>query len=580
MRRFTVTLLVCTLLWVPTIAQKHRRLIAKVGTGGGGGGGGTLALASMSDFSCLGVWKGAAYTTGANSTGFPVAMDHGAGGGGVRIFTYNGDGHIYSHPEPASNTWSPCPTALSSLTGVSNGSLTDWGTVSVQAGENAVPGINSSFAFGLSADEALGGLLISYSATYTGLSTYVHNGVALALLNEGSHTLTLDGCWGLTGVRDNWIGSQVVLIPSTFLSANGITGRYWGLGTGIATGPAPGYAEGPTLFATTPPTDHNGCPATTDTLISTFSTLTQFVANGNGTSCRNNSNSGPGIGCDTSGMSETNPLPAKTAYTGYSADDYNESWDPHNSHGWFQSRGFWRMNWYRGGKEAIFVAFDAPSGWMNTTITGVPASGAITVADISAHDRGTTPNPGDIFWFQSCEVGVDPPSGPPNFDNGCDTANTRYVTTARVTAVNPGTKRIDYDVVATDPCSLCSDHNPVIGGAVYMGATYIQALPTRSRTYFGCQIIDPQKYIDVLNGAAVYSPTYTEDVGCVAQFGLNGIGDALLGAGGTSFSGGEGNKPTGIAAVLVDNAAKRLRLVYKYWDGTSMSQVVYVLSGP
>jgi hypothetical protein len=266
----------------------------------------------------------------------------------------------------------------------------------------------------------------------------------------------------------------------------------------------------------------------------------------------------------------TNPTPAQTTFTTYSSDDYPGSWDPYGGHGWYVAKSSWQVGWYNDGTKAgVLIGVDMPHGYLKTTVAAASMSGTATFTAI-AMGGGTNLNPGDYFWIQTCTPGMDPAS--------CATANGGHLTTARADTVNTMTKVVTYTVLENNNCVVamdCMSEVPVVGGAIYAGATYEHGEPAPSRKHFRLQIYPESEFLDVKNGAAVYSPLASEDVGMVAQFSLNGLGDPTLGVGGVSACCGDGNTPTTIAAILPDPTNHKIIVVYKYFAGGGQIRHAY-----
>lgn len=521
-------------------------------------GGGSGTLLEWADLSCAGVFKTPTIATQTFTTYYPMTYRY--EGATRHYLLFNGQGHVRDYVEP---TLSACGTSVASMNAATNASFGgDWGTFPVSANGGFVPGSSSTFARGLFYDTDSAQLLLSWFPSY-GSVTY-NNSLAGATMNAGSHTLTVNGCWGFdTGTALNTLmtGTGFVKIPATFAATYLTAGRTWGIGSGGSVGYASGNSYGPVLVAVDPPAS-NACATDTDYDITSYDVLERHGPLVSGPNCwGGNGNAGTGLGCTPGGAPGTIKA-AQSSFAAYSVDMYTQTWDPYGGHGWHTWDTTHSMAWYDDGvKYGVVVPFSTPSGWLNTTVAAASSPTSFTATSLDMND-GTPVQVGDLLWVQTCTVGV---------ESGCDTTNGNHLSFARVTAVNQGTKVIDFTNIGADP-STGGTHTPVVGGVLYGGGVYAHGSPTTSRFTWRFQIYDPAQYAEVKAGTrAVSEVTYTEEAdftGVVSQFGNpmsnpQGGGGSVLG-------------PRGAVSTMADTTAHQIMVVVNSAN-TNPVNVVYVL---
>lgn len=509
-------------------------------------------LLSVSNFTCTGAFLTPGVNVAGRTTSYPIAMRYESGT--RHYFIYDGTGTVYEFPEPS---LSSCSTAIGSVTRASlEGWGGSWGTLNVNAGGDTIPGMNTAFAQGLTWDDTTAQLILSWAGSYAQVG--IHNSFAGVTLNA-NHTMTLNGCWGLSGITQPSTGSGVLMIPAAFVTANLPAGARWGIGLGyynatIQSGPS----MGPAVYATVPPSP-NACEASTDHLVSS-TTMEYHLPNAVGPNCFN---AGPGC---TPSQAPTTPYPSQIAYTTYSEDIYPESWVPYAGHGWAGFGTTGHLGWYDDGtKQGIVDIVITKEGWASTTIVSSSSATAAVLASTSTHDTFQM-NPGDHLWLQTCTPGVDP---------GCTTPNLDHFSEVTLSTVNTGTGAITYTVDSGDFGS--GNHFGVPGGPAYFGCVYAHGSPTCSRATLRMQIFDPAQYAQVIaNTLAQYSVVASDDAEIDTGL-ITNLGSASAGAGIAQAAGGATGSQ--IVAVIPDATAHDVLVAVSSIGnfGSVASDIIYVL---
>lgn len=475
------------------------------------------SLIQVSNLSCTGAFATPGLSL-AGASNYPITMRYESGA--RHYFAFDGSAHIVSFPEP---TLSPCNTALGSLNQASFEAWGgDWGTLTVHAGDvNAEPGTNGSGAYGLMFD-ATGRLVLSWSGTYALVGT--HNSLAAVTLNGtsapnvGPHTLTLNGCWGLSGVPMVQSGTGVVTIPSSFVGANLSPGQTWGVGMGygFATVGA-GISEGPTMYATVPPSN-NACPALTDTLVSSTK-IWGYDNNSNGPNCA--PDIGQVIGCSPPTPTPTPPpLPLQIADTRYSMSVYTTDWEPYAGHGWARFETYGTYTWYDDGvKSGLVTPYTTSEGWLRGTVASSTSATDFVVSTVDTHDTFNL-NPGDWVWVQTCD---------PSLDAQCQGGNGRELSFGYINTINTSTKAINWTPQFVDFGS--GNHFPIPGKVFEAGCIYAHGQPTCSRWIMRMQVFDPNDLASVAQGTLQPYQVVATDDQEIDQTLITGFGTPAAGAG-------------------------------------------------
>lgn len=519
-------------------------------------------LITTADITCAGVFKTPTITTQIYTTAYPMAYKYESGT--RHYFLYAGNGHVREYVEP---TLSSCGTSIASMNTATNASFGgDWGTFPVNNALGYIPGdgvgTNGKHLFW---DEDSQQLILSWALTYS--AVVYTNSIAAATMNSGSHTLTVNGCWGFdtgTGLNQLLIGTGFMKIPPAWATANLVTGRTWAAGFGGSYGYATGNSYGPVVVAIDPPAS-NACAASTDYDITSYDILERHGPLSGGPTCTSGgSNNGSGLGCTPSGTPGTIKA-AQTAFADYSVDMYGTTWDPYGGHGWHTWETIHSMGWYDDGvKYGVVVPYATPSGWINSTVAaGTVSSSQFTATTLDMHD-GTPIQVGDLMWVQTCTPGV---------EANCSFTNGNHLSRIRVATVDQGTKVVTFTNNSA-PTGVAGPHVPIVGGSLYAGAVYAHGDPASSRFTFRMQIYDPAQYAEVkATTRGVSDVVYAEDVDfsslISAQFGAPYPSPA--GGGGEPRVGGMGPNTT-----MVDTTAHQIMIVMNNVNNNPQN-VVYVL---
>jgi hypothetical protein len=513
-----------------------------------GGGGG--ALLSVSDLSCAGAFRTVAVGLQVPGGNYPVAMRYESGA--RHYFMMDGiTEDIKEFPEP---TLSNCSTAIGSM---NQASLEGWGGnwgayqfgAAFDAGQgcDVVPGCNGSGLLGLRFDGA-GHLTAGWSGNYAAIG--VHNSFASMTLNNVAHTLSTNGCWGLSGLTQPYVGGAVITIPAAFVAANLPSGHNVGVTGGwpFATVGA-GISEGPTLYAIAPPS----------------TTLEQFTANGGGgPTCSNDVNYFV-IGCTPAITTISAPYPKQIAYTTYSRATYSTDWEPYPvgapTHGWAGFLSYGSSDWYDDGvKRGVVTALVTPEGWINETVSSSTSATNFVASATSTHD-GLNMNVGDIIQVQTCTVGVDP---------GCNGDQSHFSSQARITSINTSTHAVGMTVTSQDGSS--GNHFPVPGGPVSFGCFYSFGTPTCSRWEIRMQIDDPSDLALVAGGSTQPYAVVAADDEEIDQTLITSFGSPTSGSG-ANFN---AEQEAGPSSVIADTTGHNIIVAFIDY-GNPTSDVIYVL---
>jgi hypothetical protein len=463
-------------------------------------------------------------------------------------FTLAGDGHVLESVEP---TLAPCNTAAASTpiagaaswgTGGGTGTIygSDWGAYPLVSGSGC-PGYlvdlqpgecGNVRPSGLKWDAANNYLLETWYPTYGPVGNLGVNSIAAATMNSTTHSIALNGCWAANpGKPMQQVGTGVIIPPSSWLTANGLTAAngYWGLGLGGATGFVSLVSYGPTIELVPVPSSGNACTSGTTTSYPTAAgvVLANFQSNNVGPTCGFSS-----FGCNTAGSPPTHPYPAQTAFTGYSSNVSDYWWDPYGGHGWFWGGTPLALDWYDDGTvQGVLVPFGAVSGWATGSVISSPAPtynsgtfvGTFSTNDpINTHD-GYTAHVGDAMWVQTCVAGVDP---------NCNSVNQLDWTFITITGIS-GSGPYNFTYHADGLDGGTGNHVPIVGGQWVFGPFYGHGAGggMYPRAMFRLQVIDPNEYTKVLNStyATPDLPTYHEDIDASSL--LPGWGGPATGAG-------------------------------------------------
>jgi hypothetical protein len=482
----------------------------------------------VANLTCTGAFLTPGVGQGPSGAGgnYPVAMRYNSGT--RQYFVMSGtDEHIISFREPSLSSCSSDPASMNRAT-----SETDWGAyvfgAANSAGGDAVPGFNLTGVQGLHFDGS-GNLIAGWSGNYSNVGS--HNTFASMTLNNVAHTLSTNGCWGFNSpLTQPYAGGGMVTIPAAFVAVNLPAGHNFGvIGGWPFASVTSGISEGPTLYAIAPPTT-NACTASTDTFVSSGTTLLQYAANqGGGPVCTLDGVTFYGMGCSFTPVTTpvttiSTPYPRQIAYTTYSRETYASDWEPYPTgtptHGWAGFLSFGASDWYDDGiKHGYVTAFVTPEGWMSETVSSSSSATSFVVAATSTHDSLNV-NVGDYFMVQTCTVGVDP---------NCNGDQSHYESEMYVSSINTSTHAITATIISQDQSG--GNHFPVPGGLMRFGCFYAFGTPTCSRWEIRMQIDDPNDLAAVASGSKQpYEVTASDDQE-IDQTLITGLGSPTAGTG-------------------------------------------------
>lgn len=495
----------------------------------------------------------------------PIAMKR---VGGVRhYFIWAGNGKIYEFIEPS---LSPCNSTLSSLTAAPVSQ--DWGTFTVNNADGFTPGLNSTFGWGLTYDATLDWLIPSWSGSYSVIPR--GNSFAGLSFNTGPHTLTTQGCWGLSGVGMPASGTGLLQIPASFLSTYGLTGKRWGVGLGgyvatVSTDESIGLA----MYATTPPPTNACAPATTYATSSTQ--LVGYAANGSGPTCASFDGtlepSGHNMNCGTT-VAPTIPYAMRSSFTQYSIDKYPQDWEPFAGHGWHTTSAYHRADWYDDGvKAGVVLAVEMSRGWLKSAVLASPAptfvnpNGTFRITSTDTHD-GFNLRVGEKIYVPSCVPASD--------GVNCEITNNKMRSVAFIDSVNTVTGDITYHAISVDAGNGTTGHKPVPGQDVYFGEVYAFGAPDSSRKTLRLQLVDPAQLGEVALGTrAVYDVLPGEEIDLTTL--VPGFGSPLYTRHNTTTGTQNGPTPTG---VIADPTAQQIILAFEHGKGNAVALYVFNVS--
>jgi hypothetical protein len=526
------------------------------------------SLLTVSNFSCTGAFLTPGVGQQAAGGNYPLAMRY--NGGNRQYFVMDGvTEHIISFTEPS---LSSCATAFGSMTRATVDSVPssgDWGAFTFGAGNSAggdaVPGFNAGGLVGSHFDGS-GNLVLGWSGNYSAVGN--HNSFASAALNNGSHTLSMNGCWGLSGLTQPYVGASAITLPSAWVATNLPAGRTLGVmgGWPFATVGA-GISEGPTLYAITPPSN-NPCTASTDTLVGSGTTLLQYSANpGGGPACTNDVVF-YGMGCTPPITTISVPYPKQIAYTTVSRETYSSDWEPYpvgaSTHAWVAFLTFGAFDWYDDGtKHGIVTVLATPEGWFQETVSSSTSATSFVLSGNGTHD-GLNANVGDIMWAQTCTPGTDP---------GCSGDQSHLETEFQISTINTSTHAITATIISQDQSS--GNHFPVPGGPATFGCRYLFGTPTCSRWILRMQIDDPDDLALVAAGSKQPYAVVASNDQEIDQTLITGAGSPTAGTG-AHFN---NQQQPGISSVIADTTNHNLIVVLPYTQNPPflISDAVYVL---
>ena len=512
--------------------------------------GASPGLLQIADLSCAGVFLSPYVNQGAHTgDSGPYPTTYRYESGHRHYFTLDGHGIVWEYPEPA--TLSSCSTALGSVTRASlEGWGGNWGTPTVNAGDNFTPG-NGATWNALHSDATNGdNLFASWAANYVNVGN--HNGAATLVLNDTAHTIAVSSCWGVTNIPMSRVGSGVINIPADFVAANLPSGYNYATGQGwYIASVTSGSSEGPTMYALPLPSS-NACASNTD-YFQTATTMSDYQNNTVGPNCAPPST----LGC-TPSQAPTLPYAEQIAYTNYSKSTYANDWEPYGGHGWAGFGTVGNYDWYEDlVKKGIVMAFLTSEGWANSTIVSSSSTTAAVISSLITHE-GYHANVGDYVWLQTCTPGTDP---------GCSTVNGGDVSAVTLDTVNYSTGAITYTVVSSDPSS--GNHFAVPGGFFNLGCTYYGGNPGCSRWELRMQVFDPATYAQVIAGSLqpsqpVASDDQEIDTTLIPQFGTPSTG------GGITYA--------SVAGVMADPTAQQIMVAISNNSTSSGQTLIAVLN--
>src|ERR1051325_4259222 len=467
---------------------------------------------TLNDLSCVAMFLGPQVESGEFAINMPTAVR--LVGGVPHIFQFDGKANVYEYLIPTLT--GNCSTPIGSLAQATV--LQAWGawpTMHSGASKGWTPrhpNTNATYTFGLKWDESTGWLVASTSSTYTNLLDG-SNALHAVTLNSGSHTLDCAGEWGITGLKQSAVGTGIIDIPASFLSAYGLGSKRWGLGTGGYTSSGSNGVTsnsiGRAIRATDVPSG-NACPDATDTDVAEGVTLVRHDINEIGPTCNGDDlalsgsdiNCQPGSGTPSTSVAPTTPYPQKTAWQKYSLNYYRFSWDPYGGFGYVGAPTQMRSDWYKGGKEGLVTVFEMPSGSVNTPVLASPTptvEGGCCTPPTNHITFSLSPAAlagdhylqlGDRAWVQTCD-----PIDFVDSNAGCASANGRYLSHITITSINNSTGAVGATI--DEPDFSVGSHLPIAGGHFYMGGAYVHAIPDNSRSVDIIQIVDPAQMGEV-----------------------------------------------------------------------------------
>jgi hypothetical protein len=523
---------------------------------------------TTSDVTCAGMFLTPAVQYNIYTAAYPVAMRY--ENGSRHYFMYDGTGHVIEFPEPQ---LSPCSSSFSNAQRATRESWGgDWGTMPVNQVQGFQPGNGnaSTPAYGLFYDDTTDQLVLNWTGNYS--NSGFRNSFATASLNNSNHTLSVQGCWGLSDRTTLYTGGLALNIPTSFANAH-LPGAHLAVGVAGPIGQAAQNSYGPTIIAL-PPLTPNPCSSTADNLIHSLKVLAEYPANGNGPNCYDPDavTAALNVGCTPTKV-PTAPYPAQMAFNQYSNVVYPEGWSPYQGHGWYTFATAGSIGWYDDGiKSGVIVPTEVSEGWANTTIRSTPAptlsgaNGTMYLTSTSTHD-GLNMNPQDLIWVQTCTPG-NPADGA-----GCVSANLQHFSFVIIDSVDPSTGKVDFHIAGFDSGS--GNHLPVVGSSVTLGGQYAHGSPTFSRGTYRLQIYDPAQYAEVIAGTRLpYNVKYDTEMDLttfVKGFGCPSCGG---GVGGTMAA---GHYPV---STITDPQAHQFMVTFK--DAASpaylISNAVYVFN--
>jgi hypothetical protein len=550
--------LLLALLAVVLVSSDQVRFPARVSNDG--------QLLELSDLSCNKVFLSPNIATNGGFVGGTYPTTFRYNGATREFFTIDGQGHIYSFLEPAGSS---CATALGSVGAASYpGWGGDWGLITPMNNVGSiVPNVDAfTVISGLSYDDQADEFVVHWYSSYN--DPHNKNNLARFTLEETGHVMTSLGCHAVNGVNNIRSNTGILMIPSSFLTAHSLTGKYWGIGLGGLF--APSSSSGPMVSAVAPPSN-NVCASNTDYLFGTPTTLMAYLNANGGPTCDDLLNDGGPLCGDTTPI--TSPNAARMSFTGYSSQMYTWTWEPSDGTGWMGWDTGIRIAWYDdrsdgGSKHGLFVPFMTPSGAINTTVAASPAptTTSATLTSLAMND-GENINAGDTLWIETCEVGVDP---------DCDTAdNGRNFSIVVVDTVNDGTKAITFTNVNSDFGT--GDHIPLVPGKVWGGSVYMHGSPSDTRRTVRAQIYNPARLGEVAGSTRDPDEViYTEEADWCAI--IHHLGCPTSGSGiPSAFSSyGLSAGRASIAAALPDHAEKQIIVaVSAAVESSGVAQTLY-----
>jgi hypothetical protein len=557
-----VSKLVALALVVTAVAQE--RFPARVSNDG--------QLLELADLTCDKVFLSPNIDTGGGFGGGAYPTTYRYNGATREYFTTDADGHIWSYLEPAG---SACATALGSVAAASlPGWGGDWGLITPMNNDGSiVPNVDSfTVLSGLSYDDQADEFVVHWYSTYN--DPHNHNNLARFTLEETGHVMTSLGCHAVSGVNNILSNTGIVMIPSSFLTAHSLTGKYWGIGHGGLFAPA--SSAGPAVFAVAPPSN-NACAANTDYAFGTPTTLVKYLNANGGPTCDDLLNDGGPLCGDTTPI--TRPHAARMAFDDYSSQMYTWTWEPSDGTGWMGWNTNLRLGWYDdrsdgGSKHGILVPFMTPSGAINTTVSAgaTPTGTSMRLTAIVMND-GYNIHPGTVLWVESCAPTLEVPTG--NAPDDCDTAdNGRNFSIIVVDTVNTTTKDITFTRTTTD---ASGDGVPEVGGKVWGGSVYMWGSPTDSRRTVRAQIYNPARLGEVADSTRDADQVIYAEEGDWCSV-LHHLGCPSTGNGIPTTPSSEGLSAgrAAITAVLPDHAAKQIIVaVSAAVESSGVAQTLY-----